>query len=49
MAHFLASRQGSVTAAVAERRTGAVWVYGPWGRAITASIIKVDILRDVAR
>jgi beta-lactamase class A len=47
VARFLAHRQGSVTAAVVDARTGTVSIYRPKGRAITASIVKVDILETL--
>jgi beta-lactamase class A len=47
MHSFLASRKGSVSAAVEDLRTGQTWVYHPWERAATASIMKVDILETL--
>ena len=47
VARYLSSRPGSVTAAVIDARTGDTFVYRPRARAITASIVKVDILETL--
>jgi len=46
---FLASRQGNVTAAAEDLLTGRTFVYHPFTREQTASIIKVNILETLLR
>ena len=41
---LLGRRQGTITAAVYDRRTNRLWVYRPGVREYTASIVKVEIL-----
>ena len=43
------SRQGSITAAVEDLRTGQEWLWNPNARDQTASIMKVDILETLLR
>jgi len=45
----LRARDGAITAAVEDLRTGQTWLYHPRGRAQTASIVKVDILETLLR
>lgn len=47
IAHYLASQPDDVSAAVVDMRTGESFVYRPRTRAITASIMKVDILETL--
>jgi len=47
VARFLAGQPVSITAAVVNTRTGESFVYRPGTRAITASIMKVDILETL--
>ena len=47
IAQYLASRPDGVSAAVVDVRTGRAFVYHPRTRAITASIMKVDILETL--
>jgi hypothetical protein len=44
LANYLASRQGQITAAVYDNRTGQTWVFHPGTRQETASIVKVEIM-----
>jgi beta-lactamase class A len=49
MRSYLATRAGSVSAAVADVRTGQSWVYNPGARDWTGSIVKADILETLLR
>src|SRR5215469_12055445 len=44
LASYVATRPGTVTAAVYDRRTGRTWVLNPGVRQDTASIVKVEIM-----
>ena len=44
---YLAARSGSVSIAVLDLKTGQRWLYRPGERAVTASIVKVDILETL--
>ncbi len=44
LANYLAGRQGTITAAVYDNRTGKTWVFHPGVRQDTASIVKVEIM-----
>jgi hypothetical protein len=49
MRSYLAARDGAVTAAVQDLRTGQTWLLNPGARDETASIIKADILETLLR
>ncbi|MGI9008766.1 MAG: serine hydrolase [Streptosporangiaceae bacterium] len=49
LAGYLASRHGTITAAVYDRNTGQTWVYHPGVAEETASIVKVEILGAALR
>jgi beta-lactamase class A len=49
MRSYLATRSGSVTAAVEDLRTRQTWLYQPGARDQTGSIIKADILETLLR
>jgi hypothetical protein len=44
LSNYLAGRQGKITAAVYDKRTGRTWLYRPGVRQDTASIVKVEIM-----
>ncbi|MGN6680411.1 MAG: serine hydrolase [Streptosporangiaceae bacterium] len=44
LSNYLAGRQGKITAAVYDKRTGRTWVFHPGVRQDTASIVKVEIM-----
>ena len=44
LANYLSGRQGRITAAVYDNRTGKTWVFHPGVRQETASIVKVEIM-----
>lgn len=44
LSNYLASRSGTITAAVYDKRTGKTWLYHPGIREDTASIVKVEIM-----
>lgn len=44
LSNYFAGRQGRITAAVYDKRTGRTWVYHPGVRQDTASIVKVEIM-----
>lgn len=49
LAGYLAQRQGTITAAVYDRRTGRFWVWNGRVREDTASIVKVEIMGTALR
>jgi hypothetical protein len=44
LSNYLAGRQGKITAAVYDKRTGRTWMFHPGVRQDTASIVKVEIM-----
>ncbi len=44
LSNYLTGRQGQITAAVYDKRTGKTWLYHPRLRQDTASIVKVEIM-----
>jgi beta-lactamase class A len=44
---YLAARSGAVSVAVLDLKSGQKWIYRPGERAVTASIVKVDILETL--
>jgi hypothetical protein len=44
LSNYLAGRQGKITAAVYDKRTGRTWLFHPGVRQDTASIVKVEIM-----